>query len=284
MKKSLGVPDAWDDDYETVADVCISIRTAFPENIYKTQQQGPSISPPKTAEVKVTRAERKAQHAEANKQLWESAEKLETFHFVETRNNIPLKSEFKPQMKVLSRKPKPTTNINGSIQANGMVEHFDEDDSEEEARKAQLLSLAERQQKAQREREEKQRKYAEVRERLFGSQSHTDPDPNSGRSSPSRGGRTRATRGSRRGGADVMGRNSQSASSADHSPARTPGQGGKELYDPDYTSKVRPVFLQKRDPDSAVDLSQPIRHPRGPDGSGRGGFGFVTRGGKTNAT
>lgn len=49
----------------------------------------------------------------------------------------------------------------------------------------------------------------------------------------------------------------------------------KELYDPDYSVKPGNVMIQRREQSG---LGQPTRQPRGPDGSGRGGAGFVNRG------
>lgn len=54
MGKKTAVPNAWDDDWETQAD--------------KEEVE----APPKE-EVQTSRAERLAQHAETNKQLWQSA-------------------------------------------------------------------------------------------------------------------------------------------------------------------------------------------------------------------
>lgn len=56
MRKAGAVPDAWDDDWESQAD---------------KEEKLPV--PPKTEEVKTSKAERLAQHAETNKKLWQSA-------------------------------------------------------------------------------------------------------------------------------------------------------------------------------------------------------------------
>lgn len=57
MSKKAVVPDAWDDDWESQADKADAAAEAA------------------TAEeqVKLTKAERQAQHRESNKKLWESA-------------------------------------------------------------------------------------------------------------------------------------------------------------------------------------------------------------------
>jgi hypothetical protein len=57
MGKTTEVPDAWDDDWEAQADKADTV----PEPITVEQ------------EVKVSKAERLARHAETNKKLWQSA-------------------------------------------------------------------------------------------------------------------------------------------------------------------------------------------------------------------
>lgn len=128
------VKDAWDDDWEAAADNPLPKREVKPDDL--------------------TRAERKARHAEANQKLWKTANQPEQSFFLETKDKVPLKDEFKPQMKVLSRKPQ-------------AVPRPDEEDSEEEARRKNLETLEERRKKAAIEREEKLRRYNEARERLF---------------------------------------------------------------------------------------------------------------------
>ncbi|KAF3360339.1 hypothetical protein VdG1_01299 [Verticillium dahliae VDG1] len=180
------VPDAWEDDWETQAD--------------KQEAQPTQEAPPPAP---MTKAERRAQHAETNRKLWESADTRETFHFVEATSNVPLASTFKPQVKVLSRKPPPT-----------VARRHQQQQQDEGARR-----------------------------------------PGSRPETPRSGAETR------------------------------------ELYDPNFAPK--PGFaLQRRGDGSAPqsgrnspkDLQeQPrpaIRAPRGPDGSGRGGFGFARRGSK----
>jgi hypothetical protein len=57
MNKKSTVPDAWDDDWEAQAD---KVDAAAEEA--KAEEQ-----------VKVSKAERLAKHAETNKRIWESA-------------------------------------------------------------------------------------------------------------------------------------------------------------------------------------------------------------------
>jgi len=56
MGKKAEIPDAWDDDWESQAD--------------KVEAEAEKAS---EEEVKITKAERLAKHAEKNKKLWESA-------------------------------------------------------------------------------------------------------------------------------------------------------------------------------------------------------------------
>ena len=74
---------------------------------------------------------------------------------------MPLTSDFKPAMKVLSRKP-PPGKVGDPSRALGDLSVADEEDSEEEERRRKAESLAERQARAQKEREEKQRRYLVV--------------------------------------------------------------------------------------------------------------------------
>lgn len=59
MSKKSVVPDAWDDDWESQAD--------------KADPAVASATAKADEEVKVSKAERLAKHAETNRKLWESA-------------------------------------------------------------------------------------------------------------------------------------------------------------------------------------------------------------------
>ncbi|ORY13752.1 hypothetical protein BCR34DRAFT_480547 [Clohesyomyces aquaticus] len=260
MPAQSSLPDAWDDDWESLADK------------HDTSENNGKAPVP----TKISKAERKAKHAELNRQIWESAEKPEPLLFLEARDNVPLKTTFKPSVTVLSRKPPPQLlSRDGASAGMANLKLDDDDDSEEERRKQANASLAERQARAQKERAEKERRYAEVRERLFGS-----PTPNAedsrGRSSPNKPNRGK---GRGRGGHD-----SQPRSSNEQSPAGT-GNPGRQLYDPSYSPKPNSVYIQKKDssgsrPGTPSDLQQPLREPRGP---GRGGKGFAPRGNRTGS-
>jgi hypothetical protein len=66
------------------------------------------------------------------------------------------------------------------------------------------------------------------------------------------------------------------------------GRGMRELYDPGYAPKpgfniqkrVEPAGQPGNQPGTPREEDQIIRAPRGPDGSGRGGFGFARRRGE----
>lgn len=179
-------------------------------------------------------------------------------------------------MKVLSRKPAPkvltrTDPISGLEQ---ITIEDDEDDDDEGTMKT-ALTMEERQQKAQREREEKQRKYEEVRERLFGAGTSgtTSGTRSPGQVTPPNVGSNgeAKTRGRSKGGREVR-------------PSSSVDSKTRQLYDPSYTVKPDSVYVQKRETQSSASgrstpvEDQLIRNPRGPDGSGRGGFGFASRG------
>jgi hypothetical protein len=75
MSSANPVPDAWDDDWETVADVRMAFVTtnSFEAlTIPKKQEALPENDTQDTA-ARLSKAERKAKHVEANKQLWEAA-------------------------------------------------------------------------------------------------------------------------------------------------------------------------------------------------------------------
>jgi hypothetical protein len=202
----------------------------------------------------------------------------------------PVRSEFKPPPILLSRKGpikqsrKPPTDgvSNLSIQ--------DDSSSGEEDTGKKTLTAEERKAQAAKEREEKQRKYEERRQELFGSAgtvnsatgTYTNSSLNtnngdSGSTTPTTPPGSRSAtpnrnrgRGGKRGGSAGLAKDVQQ-------------KREKDLFDPSYSAKPDSVYLQRREkglPDGKEGEVQPIRSPRGPDGSGRGGFGFAPRGGK----
>ena len=181
---------------------------------------------------------------------------------VETRNSVPLQSEFKPAVTVLSRKPAPTV-IAKKDPVSGIDKLTIEDDDEDDETKPKPLTLEERQAKAAKEREEKQRKYEEARERLFGTSGSVS---GSGSNTP------RATPSPSRASADK----NKGRRRGSH-PTSSSGSKSRHLYDPNYAHK--PDYVQKKEntvPDSSKtgDEEQVVRQPRGPDSSGRDGHGF----------
>lgn len=182
---------------------------------------------------------------------------------------MPLKQEFKPALKVLSRKPV----VQRIDPVTGLAKMTLDDDDDEEEQKKDQPTPEELRLKAQREREEKQRRYDEARARILGSPSGSSTPRTA--TPPMEDGRPNRGKGRSRGG-DRGGDRQENRRPASQS-------GTKELFDPNYTPK--PVTLQRRNGDSSHsgrstsrDEEQVIRAPRGPDGSGRGGFGFANRG------
>lgn len=239
-------------------------------------------------------------------------ESPQTFHFLEsTKSDIPLKSEFKPAVKVLSRRPQVIARQASSVVAAGSeitsaataglarlaladdgLSDDDNDGESEASNKPPEMTPEERQAKALREREEKQRKYEEVRERLFGPSSS---NPGSGTSSPARSGSATPPR---QGRDNANNNNGIDGGHRGRGRSRGGGRGDRprhqgQLYDPNYSQKPNSVFLQRRERQgSSVSAEradgehrsqsprqqQPIRAPRNPENSGRGGFGFQHRG------
>lgn len=205
-------------------------------------------------------------------------ESNERFHYAEASNPVPLAATFKPQVKVLSRKP--------VIAKRGDPSAGLEDD---DAKKEVQLSPEEVRARQRREREEKQRKYDEARAKIFGESapSSRGSSPGNGTTTPPRpDSRSQPGRGRGRGG---RGGTDHARGQFDTRRAPPPPQANtSKLYDPNYAPK--PDSAAKRD-DAATgavgnaklqnrDEGAPIRAPRGPDGTGRGGFGFARRGAK----
>ena len=231
-----------------------------PEPAIATPEPAPAVAP------KLTKAQKRALHAEQQKQLWDSAENPDRFHWLEAQGVVPLKQEYKQNVTVLSRKPvAPVIAKRDATNGVAKLNLEDEGDSEEEDRKKRESELEERQRKAKLEREEKQRKYAEARERIMGSSS-----PASGASATAKESSNGRKARSKMNGT----RTSQPTSSADQSPAR-PGSGNRELFDPEDMRR-----MPKREVNVTPKEDLPSRQPRGPESGGRGGFGFAARGGQ----
>lgn len=177
-------------------------------------------------------------------------------------------------MKVLSRKPmsKAAGTGNNVLDLEQPTLDDEEEDDEDESQR-NVLTMEERQRKAQREREDKQKKYEEARQRLFGSEA------TGGAQSPSR-----STLSLIQQSGEPRSR-SKTKGSWDSRPPSVSNKA-RQLYDPNYTVKPDSVYVQKKEHESLSGRStpieqQPIRSPRGPDNTGRGGFGFAARGSKS---
>lgn len=176
-------------------------------------------------------------------------------------------------MKVLSRKPRSKTANTAALPGLGQLTLDDDDDDDENDTPNVIMTMEERQQKAQREREEKQKKYEEARERLFGAEA--------GSGTPATGNAVLAVT-KQNGESRSQSRNKGTRESR---PSSSAGNKSRQLYDPNYTVKSDSLYNQKQESKIASGRStpseqQPIRAPRGPDDSGRGGFGFSPRGGR----
>ena len=239
------MPDAWDDDWIAKADT----PTPPPE--------------PAASSTKVSKAEKRARQAEFNRQIWADAEDPQDNFFLRTHDVVPLKSEFRPAMKVLSRKPKaePTAASDPSIGMSQLgIE--DDEDSEDDAKK-NTMTTQERQEKAARDREEKQKKYEEVRQKLFGAGDASSPSS----ASPAK--------------KDGTSRNqSRNKTPKESRPSSSASNRNRQLYDPNDVGKPGASSVLKKETKATPNEIQPIRNPRNPDDSGRGGFGFAPRGGR----
>ncbi|PZD43726.1 hypothetical protein A1F97_02653 [Pyrenophora tritici-repentis] len=212
--------DAWDDDWESLADLTTAWNSENPE-----PQWYPQVRP------------------------------------------APVAATFKPKVTMLARKPTPQV-----LSRNMAGMNLEDDDSEEERRKKAAADFEERKARAQKERAEKERKYAEARERIFGSPAASAAE-DSRSNSPNK-----PTRGKGRGRG---GRDSQPRSSNEQSPART-AVPARQLFDPTYTPKPGSVYIHKKEssnsrPSTPSTQEKPVRQPQGP---ARGGArGFASRGG-----
>ncbi|PSR97524.1 hypothetical protein BD289DRAFT_480031 [Coniella lustricola] len=282
MGSRLDAGDAWEDDWIAQAD-----RVAKPD-------KAPAPQAPKTKQ------ERLAEHRELQRKLWEEAEEpAQAPYHVAASNNAPFSQGFKPQMKLLSRKP-----VKKIIDPITGIERLavEDDDDDEGNKKPQLPTAAEIEEK----RKQKERDYEERRAKLFGT---PPPETASGATTPgtttpplvgenNRGnyrgrGRGRGSRGGRGGQRNESNRNEyrgdsfRGAPRTDSQDARpTNSNGGspfRELFDPDTSSRSGPRPQRGGATSSSSPPRGPepaIRAPRGPDGSGARGFGFANRGAK----
>lgn len=171
---------------------------------------------------------------------------------------------------MLSRKPV----VQKVDPVTGLAKMTLDDEDDDEDQKKDKPTPEQLRLEAQRQRDEKQRRYEEARARIMGT--------GSGNSTP--GTITPPT-----GQEDGKGNRGKGRGRDNRSENRRPDSqlGLKELFDPNYTPKPG-VQIQKRNGEASRSGTstprsdeQVIRAPRGPDGTGRGGFGFANRGGKT---
>ncbi|KAK0657442.1 hypothetical protein B0T16DRAFT_452904 [Cercophora newfieldiana] len=259
------VPDAWeDDDWETQAD---------------RAENEPEPEPP--APAPMTRNERLAKHAEEQRKLWESAEAPPESNFLlAATNTVPLATPFKPAVKVLSRKPAPKM-IAKKDPVTGLEQLtlVDDDGDADEVKKPQETP-EEIRMRQQRELEERQRRYKEARAKIFGDSSEQSTP---GNTAPPNGDNRQNNRG-RGGRARGRGRsgyhNNTPPEEQTHRPATSQPAGTRELFDPNCTP--RPESNGTTRSNTPREEDQIIRAPRGPDSSGRAGFGFARRGRKVD--
>ncbi|PHH60090.1 hypothetical protein CDD81_2134 [Ophiocordyceps australis] len=275
------VPDAWDDDWEAQAD-------------HATQPDAPDAT---TSSTPLSKAERLTQHAEANRKIWESADSPQTFHYLEASNNVPLTWAFTPQVKVLSRKPV-IAKRDAATGKSRLALDDDDDDDEHGAKANAQPSVEEIRARQKREREEKQRRYDEARAKIFGESVSwsrgsspgivTPPRPDSRLASSAQGrGRGRSAGqktglDNRQQQLDTRRQNKHTAEEAySRSNQHATGAQTRELYDPNSDCRPDSGLASRRGAAESPlkpEPMQPIRAPRGPDGSGRGGCGFTRRG------
>ncbi|KAK4178660.1 hypothetical protein QBC36DRAFT_308992 [Triangularia setosa] len=277
------LPDAWDDDWEAQAD-----------RLAKAEPTGPE--PP---QAPLSKAERRAKHLEEQRRLWESAEAPEETPFLPIANTVPLATPFKAPMKLLSRRPTPQkTIVRDPVTGLEQLTIQDDDDEDQDTSTQKQETPEERKERQRRELEEKQRRYQEARAKIFG-----DSNPSSGQSTPGtvtpphanegrgghrgRGGRGR---GNGRGGRDYNNNNlNNGRNNSNRQPPQPqqqqqntePSSSSRELFDSEYSSKPNRRGASQVPSRSHTPLreeDQITRQPRGPDGSGRGGFGFAKRG------
>jgi hypothetical protein len=209
-------------------------------------------------------------------------------------STVPLATPFKPAVKLLSRKPAPKMiarkdPVTGFEQLTLVDDDLDPDEAKKPQETPEEIRM-----RQQRELEEKQRRYEEARAKIFGESNPSSGQSTPGSVTPPHGGDSRQSsyrgrggrgRGRGRGGHQIH--NTQEDQS--RRPVTSQPTGTRELFDPSYAPK--PVnIVQKRNGDSSPQTvsrsgtpredDQIIRAPRGPDSSGRGGFGFARRGGK----
>lgn len=222
------------------------------------------------------------------------SEAPDDINFLAATTTVPLATPFKPAVKLLARKPAPRL-VARRDPMTGLEKLTVQDDGEDEDGDAARNQPTPEEIRArqQRELDEKQRQYDEARAKIFGESRPSSGSSTPGTKTPPRGsggegggtgrGQGQKGRGRGRGRNEMRGHNRLETSERRQADGNQTA-GARELYDPNYSPKPG-VSLQKRR-DYASGSSSPatremeaiIRKPRGPDGSGPGGFGFAPRG------
>ncbi|KAH6648396.1 hypothetical protein BKA67DRAFT_661376 [Truncatella angustata] len=302
MVKTIAVPDAWEDDWEAQAD--------------RAATEPPAPEPAPAPLSKKERIARHAELNRKIWQAAEEPDNGAPLQYLSQQPAPPLAQQFKAPMTLLSRKPvlAKRNPVTGGMASMTLDDSDDEDKKPQET----IEEIRARQQREREERQRRyDEARAKIFGDSGAASGNSKPGSgrNSGTSTPGtttppRPGGERRGRGRGRGGHRGGDRNSRPhdrGESGDYQrlkenthqggaslqkPSQNIHQGGaslrdevreKQLYDPDFSSK--PGFsFEKRSAPSTPGRSTPrndeqvIRAPRGPDGSGRGGFGFVKRG------
>ena len=203
----------------------------------------------------------------------------QTFHYLEATNNLPpATTTFRPQVKVLSRKP-----ILAKRGASSAAQTQADDEDDDEAKKAQPTP-EEIRARQKRDLEEKQRRYDEARAKIFGESAPSSGASTPGTVTPPRGadgahysprGRGRGRGGRGNGNSGGSQNNATSHNGDARRQAQQQGNSNRELFDPNYAQRRPDEGPARMTGVTSKDEQAPIRTPKGPDGSGRGGFGFA---------
>jgi hypothetical protein len=181
---------------------------------------------------------------------------------------------------------------------------MDDDDFDKDSKPPQLTA-EEIRAKQKRDLEEKQRRYDEARAKIFGESNPSSRGSSPGTVTPPRSDSRHSGRVRGRGGGGPRnnnGNNNDGARQPEMRRVNGQASSGRELYDPNFSPKPESTGQQRGgaggrgDSDGGSGRGTPlrddqyqfqapqqqaaIRMPKGPDGSGRGGFGFARRGGK----
>ncbi|KAL7628360.1 hypothetical protein AAE478_002562 [Parahypoxylon ruwenzoriense] len=318
-KTATNVPDAWeDDDWEAQADKAAAAAEKEEQGAPQPQPQLPLSRAERLAQHAESNrrlwesAEGKGKENQlTSPPISESPPEAPSFQYLSSQSEPPLSSTFKPAVTVLSRKPAASKNDSDSE---------GERSSRLNVQLTAAQLLAKQQEKQRRYDEARAKIFgtpspgpppppspattsagagtgvglgtglsASIARLDIGSSNPSSGTSTPGVVTPPRSADGRGPRGRGRGGRGGGGyRHNDSRGDGNQRPSSQSGAGTRELYDPNYSPK--PGFQPERrgnnsngsDRRSATprEDDQVIRSPRGPDGTGRGGFGFAQRGAK----